>query len=104
MARGAVQSEACPFCGLEYGRWHPKILSYSEAYVLVFLESERRAARGDYSYPASRRHVLALMRLVKVEAFDEHVYHCGEVADLEEQLGPILVAGAAIAAEEVLPF
>ncbi len=109
MSRGALQSEACPFCELVYGRWHPKILSYSEAYVLVFKESERRAEAGDYSYPASRRHVLAFMRAVKVAEWTEHVYRCGEAAELElgglEELAarvPILVAGDPLA--EVVPF
>ena len=95
MARGTIQSETCPHCGLCYGRWTPKLVSYSEAYVLVFRESERRAAEGDYSYPASRRHVLGYMRQVKESAFREHVQRCGELRELYE---------AELALEAEVPF
>jgi hypothetical protein len=84
MAHGSIQLETCPECGLCYGKWRPNLVSYSEAYEIVFQESQRRAAEGDYSFPASRRHVLAKMREIKEKAFRDHVERCAELRERYE--------------------
>ena len=89
MPRGALQSETCRVCSLRYDRFHPKALGYSEAYEIAFRESERRAAEGDYSYPASRRHVLGLMRLAKLDHWKEHLRQCEEGESLERELADV---------------
>lgn len=86
MSRGSIQSEECPECGLVYGKWHPNALNYSEAYVIVFQESRRRAELGDYSLPASRKHVLMTMRAAKVAEWEGHLYQCGEIAAITQEL------------------
>lgn len=84
VARGPLQADACPICGLVYARFRGLRLSFAEAYLEVFAESVALAAAGRYDRPASRRAVLGRLHEYKRGAWREHIERCAEAADFAE--------------------